>query len=69
MLATGSKSFDVHLWNTSNGMLLQTFQGHQGDIWSVAFSHDSKLLASASADQTIRIWDSTSTLNEISSSP
>ncbi|TFA99728.1 hypothetical protein CCMA1212_008564 [Trichoderma ghanense] len=36
---------------------LQTLEGHTGGIYSVAFSHDSKLLASVSWDKTIKIWD------------
>ena len=40
-------------WNA----VLQTLEGHSGWVWSVAFSHDSKLLASASYDQTVKIWD------------
>ena len=30
--------------------------------WSVAFSHDSKLLASGSRDETIRIWDTATSI-------
>ena len=63
VLAVGSELGDIHLWDTSNGRLLQTFKGHRDSISSVAFSHDSKLLASGSDDFTIRIWDATSRQN------
>jgi WD40 repeat protein len=39
-------------WNAC----LQTLEGHSGSVSSVAFSHDSALLASASGDGTVRIW-------------
>jgi len=36
---------------------LQTLEGHSGMVSSVAFSHDSTRLASASYDDTVKIWD------------
>ena len=39
---------------------LQTLEGHSDAIHTVAFSHDSAWLASASYDMTIRIWDTSS---------
>ncbi|ATZ48860.1 hypothetical protein BCIN_04g00790 [Botrytis cinerea B05.10] len=48
-------------WNA----VLQTLEGHSGGVNSIAFSADSKLLASASRDHTIKIWDSaTGTLQQ-----
>ncbi|KFY28387.1 hypothetical protein V491_00489 [Pseudogymnoascus sp. VKM F-3775] len=40
-------------WNA----VQQTLEGHSNLVNSVAFSHGSKLLASASSDKTVKIWD------------
>lgn len=39
---------------------LQTLEDHSGWVGSVVFSHDGTHLASASGDQTIKIWDASS---------
>jgi WD40 repeat protein len=46
----------------SNGWsaCLQTLEGHSGYVTSVAFSHDSTWLASASGDRTVKMWDASS---------
>jgi WD40 repeat protein len=42
------------------GACLQTLEGHSDSVTSVAFSHDSTRLASASRDRTVKIWDASS---------
>src|SRR6202008_1650249 len=37
-----------------------TLRGHSGPVYSVAFSSDGKRLATASNDQTAKVWDTES---------
>jgi WD40 repeat protein len=47
---------------TSDGWsaCLQTLEGHSSEVSSVAFSHDSSKLASASGDNTVKVWNASS---------
>ena len=60
ILATGSAFLGgpIRLWDANSGKPIGSLEGHTAWIArGLAFSADGKLLYSASADQTIRIWD------------
>ncbi|MQY07301.1 WD40 repeat domain-containing protein [Actinomadura macrotermitis] len=54
MIATGDETRTVRLWNAADAKPLATLTGHPGPITSLAFSPDSRLLASVGGD--VRLW-------------
>ena len=53
----GDKNFDIRMRYSDDGDWRGDVAGHTHDVLSLAFKPNSYLLASASRDKTVRIWD------------
>ena len=60
----GLDKVPICLWEVETGKHLVTFWGHSTDVQALAISPDNKLLASASYDGTILLWDLTPYIND-----
>jgi WD40 repeat protein len=47
----------VKLWDVATAKNIATFKGHLKSVLSVAYTPDSKMLASGSEDETVRFWE------------
>jgi WD40 repeat protein len=56
LVATGGDDQEIHTWNADNGMAIETFKGHKGPVFAVAFV-DNKTLVSGAADRSAVLWD------------
>ena len=58
ILATGSRSGRIDLWDVNTRALVRQMHGHIGLISVMVLSPDGRTLASASCDGSIKLWDS-----------
>lgn len=57
LMVSCAKNLQPCLWWAEDGMRIGTYEGHNGAVWSCDISIDSTRLYTASADQTVRIWE------------
>jgi translation initiation factor 3 subunit I len=57
ILFSVAKDKNLCAWFTSNGERLGTYHGHQGAIWTVDISPNTKLVATGAADNTVKLWN------------
>lgn len=55
----------LKVWDSSSLALLGVLRGHRRGVWCVQFSPVDEVLATASADATIKIWTVTDFSNAI----
>ncbi len=56
-VAIGTNTKEVQLWDVRSGTQIADLEGHTEYVKDLLFTPDGKRLISASADQSIRIWD------------
>jgi WD40 repeat protein len=56
-VAVGVEDGGVLICDGQTGLPLRRLSGHTGRVWSLAFTADGGLLATTSADRTVRLWD------------
>ncbi|MEO6405085.1 MAG: WD40 repeat domain-containing protein [Ferruginibacter sp.] len=55
--AENNKGVSARLWDVSTGTLLHSFTHHNDDVMDIAYSHDGRWIATASADKTVDVWE------------
>eukprot|EP00038_Savillea_parva_P013481 m.211015 g.211015 ORF g.211015 m.211015 type:complete len:527 (-) comp25348_c0_seq1:30-1610(-) len=56
-LTGGSEDGRVLIWNIATGDVAQSLDGHEGAVYSTAWSDSQSLLATCSEDETVKVWE------------
>ncbi len=51
------EAYEIFIWDVATGALKTSLPGHSRAITALAFSADGQLLASASRDRSLKVWD------------
>ncbi|KAJ4490343.1 nuclear distribution protein nudF [Lentinula aciculospora] len=63
LIISGSNDCNIKIWSALTGKCLRTLQGHEALVRALAFDPAIGLLASASYDKSVRVWDIKDVLN------
>lgn len=62
LLFTAGKDKEISVWYLENGERLGTYSGHNGVVWDIDISYDTKTIVSACADPSVKVcywfWNS-----------
>ncbi|GMT00679.1 hypothetical protein PENTCL1PPCAC_22853 [Pristionchus entomophagus] len=57
LLFSAGKNKAPCVWYTENGERIGTYEGHNGVVWDLDMSWDTKRMVTASGDNSIKVWD------------
>lgn len=57
LLFSAAKDYQPSVWYSENGERLGTYIGHNGVIWCIDVTYDSKRLISGGGDNNFILWD------------
>jgi WD40 repeat protein len=57
LLASAAWKGGVHVWDSSTGRMVRSFQGHEGRNYALAFSADGKRLAATGSGARVRVFN------------